>query len=161
MNSNKITVNDIIPLKESFFAEVKTQISVLNDIVQEYNNSESLHYLEDIKKRFNSELQYFTTLYSKTKTYKGSNHTYLEGELKEIRSVALHLIMSEQGVNITTAERLLPAFPYYKERKDLITKIVSFFIKVEELYKRYEVTLQAIIQSVSIAGKDFANSQTT
>lgn len=156
---SKVTVTDIINLRESFVLDVNNQMSKIDDIIQEYNNADSLAYLEDIKKRLNAELQYFATMYAKIKAYKGTNHVYLENEMRELKSAATALIMDKKNVNVTTAERILHSYPYYKERKDVITKVMSFMIKVEEMYKRYEYTLQCVIQSISIAGKDFSNNQ--
>ena len=157
MEKKKITTQDIISLKERDIKNILDVIQKLNSLSKEYFNTEDLHSLESIKRRFNAELQYFAPLYGKVKAYKGSSHIYLEEQVSKIKSDTIALIMQE-GVKITAAENIYRTQPYYIERMEVVLKIKQFFEKVENLYKLYNGTLQSIIQSISVAGKEFLNS---
>lgn len=157
-NREEIKVSDLINFRESDTKSITDSLKVLQDISLEYRNVDDTHSLEDIKKRLNAELQYFATLYSKVKVYKGSNHTYLEDVLKTIKGETISHLLNE-NVRITAAEQLYYNQPYYKNRLEVILKLKGFFIKVEELYNIYNGTLQCVIQSISVASKEMQNSK--
>jgi hypothetical protein len=158
MEEKKITTQDIIPLKQKDMDDILGVISRLSDLSKEYFRTDDLMGLESIKRRFNAELQYFAPLYGKIKAYKGPNHTYLEEQVHKIKSDTISLIMLE-GVKATPAEGIYRTQPYYIERMEVVLKIKQFFEKVENLYKQYDSTLQSIIQSISVAGKEYNNSK--
>lgn len=153
-----VPTTDLVPLKEKFFNDLTSVIKRMDDISREYVHLDTTHELEDLKKRFNAELQYMATLYAKTKVYKSSNHTYMEDVIRRVKSETIKLLMDD-GVKITAAELFYSSQPYFTDRMATILKLKSFFIKVEEMYDRYNNTLQCIIQSISVASKEMQNSK--
>lgn len=155
---NKLKVTDILPLSEAFMEKIGKSTKKLKKLEREYEETQDLVNLERIKKEFLSQLQYFATLYSKTKAFKGSNHTYLEHEFKQLKAETLEVIM-EDGTKVTAADKLVYYHKYYQERKELMMKIIQFLIKVELLYDHFSQTLKCIVQSISVEGKEFANQK--
>lgn len=155
----ELKVSDVIPsIKEKLIIDVNTSLKKMNDINNRYINTDSLFDLEIIKKELNSELIYFATLFSKTKSFKGSNHTYFEREIKEIKALAITKIMAEDNLKVSTAEAVVYNSNYYNKRIEIIKKLIPIFIKVEEMYERYNSLLTCIIQSISVQSKDFSNN---
>lgn len=114
-----------------------------------------------MKRRYISELQYYTTLFSKVRKFKGESYTYLTETRKRVKSEAVAILMSE-GFKQTMAMEMVYCSDYYKDRITLIQRLIEFFIKAENLFDFYTYTLQSIVQSVSVASKEkvTANQQT-
>lgn len=158
--TNTLRVSDLVPFTKTMFDEIKGSMKRLSDLTKEYYEMEDLfdvYGLESVKRRFNSELQYFTTKYSLVKRYKGDSHTYLSEQRKMFKAEAMELLIKD-GFSQTAAEKMSYGSLYYKHRVELMQDLVEFFIKVEVLHDHYTMTLQAIIQSVSVAAKEKGNS---
>lgn len=154
-NKTSLKVSDVLPtLNQKLVDNIALSIKKLSELSIEYMRVTSLFDLEALKKEYNSELIYFAELYSKTRAFKGNNHVYLEREIKELKSITIDMLLKE-GVNSTKAETLVYSHPYYTERLNLFKKIMSFLITTEEKYARFEQTLNCIIQSISIYGKEY------
>ena len=154
----KIKIADIIPFTEKDRDKIVDTITKLTELSKVYREIDNLTELENLKKEFNGNLQYMATLYAKTKSFKGPNHVYLEVAIKKLKAETITFLLSS-GSNVTRAESVYYKEPYYTERMDIIQKLVQFFIKVELLYDNFNWTLQCIIQSISITGKELANSR--
>lgn len=154
-----IKLTDFIDFRETTFKKITDSLARMDSISKRYIKTDDIHELEKVKKELNAELQYLATLYSQTKVYKSSNHTYLEDAIRTLKSKTISKVMDEAGLKITAAENLYAAQPYYTERLAVLLKAKQFFIKVEELYDRYNFTLQCVIQSISIASKEMQNSK--
>ena len=156
----KLKVNDLIKLREQDVTQINLSITRLSDLVKDYYEANDLfdvYQLEEVKRRFLAELQYFTVMYSKTKCYKGSTHTYLEEYRKKTKADTVKLLLDE-GKKIGMAEALCYSHPYYIERILLIESLIEFFIKVEYLHEYFTGLGSAIIQSISIASKEKQSS---
>ncbi len=159
---NKLLVGDVIRLTQtkfdSFQKSIGTTLESLKGLAEEYKSQDDLFFLENLKKEFNSHLQYLGTLYSYTKVYKGPNHTYLEVSIKQLKAKTLE-IMCPEGKNITAAEKMYYINPYFTDRIDNIENIKRFFTEIEIMYEHYCTTLQCIQQSISVARGEFNNSK--
>jgi hypothetical protein len=156
MEEKKLKVSDLIRLKESDVKQLQESLLRVDALTKEYYESIELFdviSLEGLKRRFIGELQYLTTMYSKTKCYKNDTHTYLNEVRKRVKGETFSLLLSE-GKKTTMASELVYSHPYYVERLKLIEDLIEFFIRVEYLHTQACSTLQAIIQSVSLAGKE-------
>lgn len=155
-----LKVQDLIPLTEQNVKEIQESLIRLAKLTEEYSNSReffSIEFLEGIKRNYISELQYYTSLFSKVRKFKGESYTYLTETRKRIKSEAIALLMAD-GFKQTMAMEMVYCSDYYKERITLIQSLIEFFIKAENLFDFYTYTLQSIVQSVSIASKEKATS---
>lgn len=160
----ELKVQDLIPLTDKNVKEIQDSLVRLANLTEEYSNSKeffNLEFLEDLKRRYISELQYYTTLFSKVRKFKGESYTYLTETRKRVKSEAVAILMSE-GFKQTMAMEMVYCSDYYKDRITLIQRLIEFFIKAENLFDFYTYTLQSIVQSVSVASKEkvTANQQT-
>ncbi len=115
--------------------------------------------LDILKREFIAHLQRLGSLYSKIRAYKGANHNYCEEEMKKVKAETLKMLKDTQQVaTLADAERIYPMDPSYKEKIELIRSLIRIFVKVETLYNHYNAVLQALIQSISVAGKDSSMS---
>lgn len=156
----KLKVSDLVNFTKKDFDEIRGSLKRLDEITKEYYSMHSLtdlYGLEDIKRRLNAELQFFTSLYSCVRKFKGDSHSYLAEQRKTFKAEAMSLLI-EGGYTQTAAEKLAYGTNYYKRRVELMQDLTEFFIKVEAMHDHYTTTLQAVIQSVSIAGKEKGNS---
>lgn len=166
MNTQELAtlkVEDFLYLSEKRWEALKKEIfesiEKLNILTSTYESVSDLVTLEELKREFNSNLGYLGTLYAITKTYKGSNHTYLETALKQLKARTIELMLTEKSKNITSAEKMYYIHPNYVEKLQKINKLMKFFIEVEIKYERFSGTLQCVIQSVSVARGDFNNTK--
>lgn len=157
MESTKVKLTDLISLPSDYVENVAKSMGKLEDLTKHYIGTHSLQELEIIKRKFVAELQYFTELYSKSKRYKGTNHTYFETQIKRIKAEAIEILKVE-GLKPTAAEVACYGSPYYTERVNKLEEARSSFIHIEEKYSQYNSTLQAIIQSISVANKEYGNT---
>jgi hypothetical protein len=156
----KLKVNDLIRLREQDVLQINESIIRLQDLSKLYYEADDLFdvvQLEEIKRRFLAELQYFTTMYSKTKQFKNDSNYYLSELRKKVKADTIKLLL-EEGKKIGMAEALCYSHEYYVERMLLIESLVEFFVKVEYLQSFYQSLSQSIIQSVSIAAKEKQSS---
>jgi hypothetical protein len=151
-----VTILDVVKFQTEDLVKIDSQIEVLSGLTKRYLATDNLHELEDIKKQFNANLQYFVELYAKIKKFKGPNHTYLENALKKIKADAMDNMV---GVNITAAERKVYSEPYYVERYAVAEQFIEFCIKVELKYDQFSATLTSIVQSISVLSKEFSNQR--
>jgi hypothetical protein len=156
----KLKVNDLIRLREQDVNQINESILRLQDLSKLYYEANDLFdviQLEESKRRFLAELQYFTVMYSKTKQYKNDTHTYLHEIRKRVKGETFQILLSE-GKKTTMANELIYCHPYYIERINLIESLIEFFIKVEYLHDFFTGLGNAIIQSISIASKEKQSS---
>lgn len=156
--SGKIKTTDIVPITPGTINSIDTTITELQRMSKAYQEMNDLASLEKLKREFNGQLQYLAMLFSRIKRFKGPNHTYLESALKRIKSETIDILIAN-GRSATAAEKEVPSHPYYVERMEVAEKIIQYCIKVELLYENFNYTLQCIVQSVSLASKEFSNSK--
>lgn len=155
----KLKVGDIVrDFKESDLKGIVDSMKVLNNICKDYADIKSIrsaNEMDTLKRDFIGHFQHFAEMFSKVKRYKGSSHTYLEEERKRIKSEAIRkMLESKEANNVTAAKELVYSYDYYIDRIDLLQDLLKFFIKTENMYDYYSDTLQCIIQSISVAGKE-------
>lgn len=155
---NRIKVSDIIDLSNKTIENMDATIKRLKELTDDYYRSDDITSLEKIKREFVSQLQYMASLFSHVKKYKGSNHTYLESAIKRIKAEAIDILMAN-GSKVTVAEREVYAHPYYTDRMAVAEQLIRLFIKFELLYDQFSATLQCIVQSISVANKDYSNQK--
>jgi hypothetical protein len=160
MEKPKLKVSDVIPLSEQTVLDITASLGRLAGISKEYYDASEdcdVLLLERLKRSLLGELQYVTTLYSKVRRFKGESFTYLSAERKATKAAAIKILM-EGGMKITAAEVFVYDSEYYKERITLMNDLVQFFLKTEHLVEHYQNVIHSIIQSVSLAGKERAQS---
>lgn len=160
MEQEKLKVSDVIPLSEQTVKDITASLSRLATISKEYYEADDtcdVVLLERLKRSLLGELQYINTLYSKTRRFKSESFVYLSQERKALKAAAIKLLMDE-GLKITAAEVMVYNSDYYKSRVSLMNELVQFFLKTEHLIEHYNNVTHAIIQSVSIAGKERSQS---
>jgi hypothetical protein len=155
---SNIKTSDIVDLTEKTIMQIDTTVKELQRLTRTYQSMGDVSSLEKLKREFNGNLQYMATLFAKIKRFKGPNHTYLEGSIKRIKSEAVDIIMAN-GKSVTAAEKEVHSHPYYVDRMVVAEQIIQYCIKVELLYDNFNYTLQCIVQSVSLASKEFSNSK--
>jgi len=156
----KLKVNDIIRLNQKDVQQINDSLTRLSDLSKLYYEADDLFdvvQLEETKRRFLAELQYFTVMYSKTKQYKNDSNYYLSELRKKVKADTIKLLLDE-GKKIGMAEALCYSHEYYVDRILLIETLVEFFVKVEYLQTFYQNLAQSIIQSVSISSKERQSS---
>jgi hypothetical protein len=146
------------------FEEISKSLEKLQVLVQRYRSIGSdvsnLVELEQLKRDFLAELEYLTINYGVFRKFKSGNHVYLEDEAKRLKAETIDSLL-QSGEKITRAENLYYKEPSHIEQLSLILKFRESFEKVEKLHSLYGDTLQAIIQSVSIAGKEMSLNKGT
>jgi hypothetical protein len=149
-------VNDITSYTEEKYKATKSTLKSLSEMSGKYYNGvDGVHNLEELKRTFMATLEYLATQYAEVRGYKSSTHVYLEEQRKRLKAESVEKMMAEQGLKRTIAENSVYAYQYYKDGVDLIEELKKFFLRVELLYDHYSRVLDAIIQSISIASKDF------
>lgn len=155
-----IKFEDLVKIKAKTLDEIKISMDKMEDLTKSYLKTDDVFGLEGLKKLFVAELQYFARLYADIKSFKGPNHTYFENQRKKVKAEALDLLTAE-GLKVTAAESKVYGTAYYSERIKILEKYTPVFIAVELRYEQYNNTLQAIVQSISVANKDLGNSRMT
>lgn len=155
---SQITIKDLVNIKEETVESLNAVMAELTDLCDTYTMTDELLLLEQLKREVLSKLQYMATLFAKIKVFKGPNHTYLESAIKKFKAETITLIL-ESGGNITSAEKKVYTHPYYIERMKVAEKVISFCITVELAFDHYTSTLSAIIQSISVASKDYSHQR--
>jgi hypothetical protein len=145
----------IVGISEKDIADITECIKNLAKLRENYQQAFGPQQLDILKREFIAHLQRLGVLYSKIRVYKGGNHNYCEEELKRIKAETMKdLKDSFRATTMTDAERLYPLDPLYQEKLNLIRSVSKVFTKTETLYGHFNSVLQAIIQSISVAGKD-------
>lgn len=159
MNKEELKVGDLVPLKESVYKNTLSVVTELLTLVQRYQEQDNDPFeLENIKKEFIGHLFTFSGYFSQLKCYKGGTHTYLDEVRKRIKAESLEQLISE-GTKVTAAGDLVYGTEYYKSRVKLMEDIKSFMIKMDLYQELFQMTFQAIIQSLSNARKEYENSK--
>lgn len=159
--SEKLKVSDVVPLKESDVVLIESSLLRLAKITKEYTESSSLlgvEYLDELKRRYVGELHYYNTIFCKVKCFKGSDHVFCSEQRKMIKSEGIKQLIAS-GVKQTYASDAVYSTDFYKSRITLLQQIIELFIKCENLWDFHNSTLQAIIQSISIASKEQQQSK--
>jgi len=152
-------LKDLIRLDESVTSALAESLSKLMYLTEEYSRTKDLFTLEDLKRRFVAELQYYTEQYSRFKSFKGPNHTYFETQRKKLKAETLERLLAN-GIKITQADMRVYADPIYVEATNILDKATASFIAAELKYEQFNNTLQAMIQSIAVASKDYHISKT-
>jgi hypothetical protein len=155
---SKITVKDLVNISSATIDSLNEVMKELTDLCETYTMTDELLLLEQLKREVLSKLQYMATLFAKIKVFKGPNHTYLENSIKRFKAETITMIL-ESGGNITSAEKKVYTHPYYIERIKVAEKVIAFCITVELAFDHYTSTLSAIIQSISVASKDYSHQR--
>lgn len=136
--------------------------SELDKLVDEYSASigvVNLMFLEELKKKFIAHLNNFAHNYSHVKKAKGSNHTFLEDYKRHLRAFHVKALLDEakaskEKLSFSGAQGLVEAYePYLKDFDDMEDKKESL-IFFEEKYNIFQMTFQAIVQSISSSRKE-------
>lgn len=157
----QLKVSDLVSLSKADYEETNKILLNLAALSKEYHSMVDMydpHQLEILKRDFDSEMQHLAPYYAKIKKYKGTQHVYLDEVRKRIKGEALELLLVE-GHKITSAETLVYKTDYYTKRINLMENIKEFMIKTELLYDRFESTFNSIVQSCSVARKEFENNK--
>lgn len=156
-----LKVSSLVDLSKETYTETHEVIKNLSNLSAEYHSMTDFYdpyELERIKRQFDSYMQNFAVYYAKVKKFKGSQHVYLDEVRKKIKAEALQQLLDE-GAKVTAAESLVYKSEYYVTRVNLMEDIKEFMIKVELLYDRFNGTFQSIIQSCSVARKEYENAK--
>ena len=153
-----VRLADIIPLGDHTVENLVKSMQELERLTGEYRNTDSLIDLERIKRHFVAHLQFYTQQYSRLKAYKGPNHTYFETQYKKLKAETMSMLLS-RGVKVTQADTLVYQEPYYADRVAVLEKAKESFIHAELKYEQFNNTLQALVQSISIANKEYGNTR--
>ena len=157
---DKLKVSDLINLTQEDYLQTNTILNNLLTLSKEYHNMIDMYdpnQLEIIKRKFDSQMQHLSPHYAKIKSFKGSQHVYLDEVRKKIKGEALQILLDE-GQKVTSAETLVYKTEYDVKRINLMENIKEFMIKTQLLYERFEATFNAIIQSYSTARKELENN---
>lgn len=156
----KLKVSDLINLSEKDYLQTNTLLNNLLTLSKQYHNMVDMYepnQLEIIKRKFDSQMQHLSPFYAKIKSFKGSQHVYLDEVRKKIKGEALQILLDE-GHKVTSAETLVYKTDYYVKRINLMENIKEFMIKTELYYDRFEATFNSIIQSYSTAKMEMINN---
>lgn len=162
-----IKVQDIVPFTEDNMKELKEVQERLKVLSVRYKNADNrLFELEEIKRELLGELNFYAPLYAKVRSYKNGQHAYLEDQRKRVKAeIMLKIVntMSEgqkKPVSFTNATEIVYANEEYIEYVSLMEKMKKLFIEAELLYDHYAKVLDSIVQSISVASKEFTHSKT-
>lgn len=157
---DKLKVSDLINLTQEDYVQTNAILNNLLALSKEYHSMIDMYdpnQLEIIKRKFDSQMQHLSPHYAKIKSFKGSQHVYLDEVRKKIKGEALQILLDE-GQKVTSAETLVYKTDYYVKRINLMENIKEFMIKTELLYERFEATFNSIIQSYSMAKREYENN---
>lgn len=153
-----LKVSDLVDYPEKNFSQVKDCLVKLKELTEVYTTMDSLYDLEGLerlKRDMIAQLEFLAEQYSKVKKYK-TGGDYLEETRKFLKSQAIVLLVNESDSKVSNnqAEKEIYAYPYYKDRVDLMQNIKSYFIKVELMFNIYKDVLDSVRQSISLCKKD-------
>lgn len=150
-NENNLTDNYLLTKHNDLIVSMQR----LGDLSKNYySNVLDLVSLEELKRKLLSELQYYTELVARVKTYKAGQTGYLEEHRKRIKSEAIDEMVTNKNIKKTTAELTVYNDELYKAKLKELEKLRTFFIKAEDLQKHFNRVLDAVIQSISVAAKE-------
>lgn len=155
---NKLKVSELIDYPEKFFVQVKDCIKELQALSKKYVEMDTLYDvegLEQLKRDVTAQLEFLANHYSRTKKFK-TGGDYLEETRKFLKSKSILLLVgdNERGLSNNQAEKEIYAYPYYKDRVDLMQDVKSYFINIEVMYGHYKTMLSSIVQSISLCKKE-------
>lgn len=142
--------------------EMETVTRLINSIeanIRKYTSTpggNNLTVLETIKKEITTEMSYLSSFRDK---FIYELEFLDEVFRKELFSQLVKEIATRDGISITQAEKVVNTEERYKKvRRDLHNlKLIMGNLKTK--YSFFEKSLQLIIQSVSVAGKELHNSK--
>lgn len=141
-----------------FFKEVDECLEQLSELTKLYSNMVDLQVLQEydvIKKRMTSLLDYLATL----KDLINNEVNFSEDVLKkEFKAQISKLIVEEQGISLTQAEKVVYADDRYASQLRRLKPYVDYGVITKTKYDLYIRVLQSVTQSVSTANKS-ANAQ--
>ena len=148
-----------ISITSAEIGRVNTLVTSIEDNIQKYvklTGGANLQILEGIKKEITGEMAYLSSFRDKF-IYELE---FLEDVFKkEIFSRLVQEISSRDGVSITQAEKIVNIDEnYIRIRRDL-HKLRQLIGGLKTKYSFFEKSLQLIIQSVSVAGKEIHNAK--
>ena len=161
-NINSIISNNDFQLGFSIgsdtFDEVDECLQQLKELTTLYSNMVDLQVLQEydvIKKRMTSLLDYLATLKDLISNEVNFNEDILK---KEFKAQISKLIVEEQGISLTQAEKVVYADDRYASQLRRLKPYVDYGVITKTKYDLYIRVLQAVTQSVSTANKS-ANAQ--
>lgn len=160
---SELKVSDLVNFRVEDHELGKVTIDSLSKIAKEYSimrGNINPIALDELKREFMGHMFVLTEVYSKVKAFKSSNHSYLEDARKKYKAEAF-IMLRKEGKNVTEADKVVYAHPYFVERQDLMEKMRQFFIKIEELHQYFSTVLQLIQQTVSIVSKEWEANRVT
>lgn len=141
-----------------FFKEVDECLEQLSELTRLYSNMVDLQVLQEydvIKKRMTSLLDYLATL----KDLINNEVNFSEDVLKkEFKAQISKLIVEEQGISLTQAEKVVYADDRYASQLRRLKPYVDYGVITKTKYDLYIRVLQSVTQSVSTANKS-SNAQ--
>lgn len=141
-----------------FFKEVDECLQQLSELTKLYSNMVDLQVLQEydvIKKRMTSLLDYLATL----KDLINNEVNFSEDVLKkEFKAQITKLIVEEQGISLTQAEKVVYADDRYASQLRRLRPYIDYGVITKTKYDLYIRVLQAVTQSVSTANKS-SNAQ--
>lgn len=132
---------------------ILNKLKLLGDEYASLQDTATPERLEEIKREMGSYLTSLSTYLSKVKCFK-FNNDYLEEERKQIKSEAIELLVANDNLSPSAAEKVVYASEYYKKRVELLQRLKRFFWNVELKYDRYKDVLRSIYQSVSLLSEE-------
>lgn len=161
-NINSIISNNDFQLGFSIgsdtFDEVDECLQQLKELTTLYSNMVDLQVLQEydvIKKRMTSLLDYLATLKDLISNEVNFNEDILK---KEFKAQISKLIVEEQGISLTQAEKVVYADDRYASQLRRLKPYVDYGVITKTKYDLYIRVLQSVTQSVSTANKS-ANAQ--
>ena len=152
---DKVIGGGIIDFPIAKVLEIKGYLDRLDALVLEYIYTSDPLSLESLKRKLIGELSSFAELYAFVRSYKSGTHSYVEEERKSLKA---RCIKNMTEVSHTKAAELVYDSEAYKAGIRKVEDIRAYFLKVEMKYDIYTRTLDAIIQSTSIAYKEKSQS---
>ena len=149
-----LKVSNIANFSQKVNEDITTALTALTTLYNQYLESDDLNELDNIKREYAGFLIYLATLYGEVKKFKGANHTFMEEERKLLKAKVLKRLKAEK-TSFAEANAIAYDDIEYKAVYDLITKLKSRLIAIEELYQMHQKGLDSIIQTISIKSKRF------
>lgn len=138
---------------------VKTMVDKIETNIRKYtglNSGNNLSVLETIKKEITHDMSYLSTFRDK---FIYEIEFIEEVFKKEIFSQLVKEISLRDGISVTQAEKIVNIDERYKKIRRDVHNLKLIIGNLKTKYSFFEKSLQLIIQSVSVAGKEMHNSK--
>lgn len=156
-----LKISDVLPsLREETLTEIKSLSTSLNELSSRYHNMVDFYdpvELEEIKRLFNGYMQRYASLYSKIRKYKGSQHVYLEDQRKQVKAEVMDRLL--KTMKVSQADVFIYGDSEYVTKTELLMTLRGVMIKIELMYDRYDVTYSSIVQSQSLAKREYEQNK--